>query len=265
MAATASATVPTPVIKTDRRLDRAALASASRCMPSPFCMRRSLTIASNDPCRELLQRVAAARRGGDAKAFGREHLGQRVAHEALVVDDQDVRRGHRLLIVVGAFRAYGHWAHGHWAHGSLGERSPGERSVGDRSLGHGSRMVKRAPPSSRFSAVKLPPCARTMPYETERPKPVPLLVVKNGSKMRSRSAGRDARTFVLDRELDFARAVAVPLARRDRDAPVRAHRAGGVQQQIDDDLLEPPGIARTTASGFSKPCVSTGTPFIFSE
>src|SRR5258705_401002 len=53
----------------------------------------------------------------------------------------------------------------------------------------GSMMVKVAPRPSALSTSSLPWCASTMLWEMERPSPIPegsSLVVKNGSKIRSR-------------------------------------------------------------------------------
>src|SRR5437867_2170959 len=54
----------------------------------------------------------------------------------------------------------------------------------------GRKTVKAAPPSGRFAALRVPPWASTKRCEMGRPRPVPpARRVKNGSKMRSRSAG----------------------------------------------------------------------------
>jgi hypothetical protein len=70
-----------------------------------------------------------ARGGAGGEALGAQDLLQRVAHEGFVVDDQDMGGFHQL--VSGRLR--------------------------------GSRTTKRAPPSGRFSALIVPPWARTIP------------------------------------------------------------------------------------------------------
>src|SRR6185503_17089141 len=59
------------------------------------------------------------------------------------------------------------------------------------SAASGSRTVKRAPTPGSDDAISVPPCDSAIPRLTESPRPVPptsRLVVKNGSKMRERSA-----------------------------------------------------------------------------
>ena len=55
----------------------------------------------------------------------------------------------------------------------------------------GSSMVKIVSPG-RLCTLSLPPCSSRMPYDTLRPRPVPLptiFVVKNGSKTRASASG----------------------------------------------------------------------------
>ena len=70
--------------------------------------------------------------------------------------------------------------------------------VGDQDARHqvlalerGARCGSSAPPPGALPAVIVPPCSSTMRRATARPSPVPrVLLVKNGSKIRSRVAGR---------------------------------------------------------------------------
>ena len=76
-----------------------------------------------------------------------------------------------------------------------------------------------------------------MPELIDRPRPVPLptgLVVKNGSKIRSRIAGSMPLAVVGDVDLDAA------VGRAGADGDVAAGRAGvdGVGDQVQDDLVD---------------------------
>src|SRR5262249_43651729 len=67
------------------------------------------------------------------------------------------------------------------------QRPPGAPRHAQPCSPAGNSTTNIAPPSARFSAYSRPPCWPTMPYETDRPRPLPSpgpLVVKNGSKMR---------------------------------------------------------------------------------
>ena len=63
---------------------------------------------------------------------------------------------------------------------------------GKASSGTRCRRPAAAAPPAR------PPCCRTIEWQIDRPRPVESLVEKNGSKMRSRSRGRDAGPAVRD-------------------------------------------------------------------
>src|SRR5690606_27480764 len=81
----------------------------------------------------------------------------------------------------------------------VGEEDASHRTHAWCSPGSGSSKgrvtTKRAPPSRASSTVIAPPAAGTLRATTARPSPMPLfsalvpLVVKNGSKIRSRSGG----------------------------------------------------------------------------
>src|SRR5262249_14644587 len=102
-----------------------------------------------------------------------EHLAERDAHRALVVDDQDPV--HRPLL-----------------HAPLQTARPSDRSPqpirsprGDA----GSVMTKVAPGRLGLSGT-VPPCATIAARDTARPSPVPRsLVVKNGAKIASSLPG----------------------------------------------------------------------------
>ena len=111
----------------------------------------------------------------------------------------------------------------------------------------GRRRVKVVPWPSRLSARSRPWCASTMSRQTDSPRPVPpspeasgpVLVVKNGSKIRRRSAGAIP-TPVSATLSSASRPEASGDAEPDR--PPLGHRLAGVDDQVQKHLLDLRGI-----------------------
>ena len=91
--------------------------------------------------------------------------------------------------------------------------------------------MNAAPCPDSDDAVSVPPCDSAIPRLTDRPRPVPPVtrfVVKNGSKMRSSTIGRDAGPVVAD-DRDHVTAVPVDLdahACRRSASPAARSRSG---------------------------------------
>ena len=103
----------------------------------------------------------------------------------------------------------------------------------------GSRTRKMAPPAGSFSPQMRPWCACTIERLMASPMPSPsCLVVKKGSKTRSRSALGDAFAGIVDAQIR----VGVPGGGPHGDLAVggRPRRGGsdGVDEQVQDDLLD---------------------------
>src|SRR5690606_31160042 len=117
---------------------------------------------------EPRDRVRDARSLDGDRAPAAHGAGDRVAHRALVVRDEDATAGED----GGGFRS----GHGSGVPCRVPEAQPA-------AAWRGSRIVKRAPPPPASDASIVPPCASTMRLEMARPSPVPVpagLVVKNG-------------------------------------------------------------------------------------
>ena len=112
----------------------------------------------------------------------------------------------------------------------------------------GRRRVKVVPWPSRLSARRRPRWASTMSRQTERPRPVPprpessgpVLVVKKGSKIRRRSAG--AIPTPVSATLTSASAGARLVRDPDLDRPAARHRLAGVDEQVQEHLLDLRGV-----------------------
>ena len=104
----------------------------------------------------------------------------------------------------------------------LGRRRHGRRLAA--LSGRISRKRRAAERATRCSSDRSPPCSRASERDTASPSPVPMpsrLVVKKGSKMRSRVRGVDARAVVRHPQPDAGRAVGAGVPRR------RSRRARG--------------------------------------
>ena len=106
----------------------------------------------------------------------------------------------------------------------------------------GSLTSKRVRPG-RLSTRIVPPCFSTMRAEIDRPRPVPsplALVVKNGSKMRGRHLGLDARARVLDRHLH----VTFLHLRLDQNLAPPVHGLNRVVDEVGPHLVELADVRR---------------------
>ena len=113
-----------------------------------------------------------------------------------------------------------------------------------------------APPARRGSNRSVPPCAATIPNETDNPRPVPspgFLVVKNGRNRREPDVLGDARAVVAT----ASRTNGAPPSRATSRAVIQivtapahgADRLDGVERQVQQDLLQLAPIDVDRAAG----------------
>ena len=117
----------------------------------------------------------------------------------------------------------------------------------------------RAPPARRTRSTRR--AGRTMPNTTASPRPLPCpgaLVVKNGSKMRGRTLGGDARPRVLHREADEGTRAAADvdanlrgadpaLADGERQPPAERHGIPALTQRLSSTRPSSDGSTNTSA------------------
>ena len=127
----------------------------------------------------------------------------------------------------------------HVAHDPSGQRRAASGlGAGTRRAAGCGRLARQPVRSSRFSRIRLPPCASAICRLSTRPMPEPPgLVVKNGT---NRLPVFDSPgPFVLDPQLHRRRRRARQPLPADADAAAGlAHRVDGVANQVDQQLLE---------------------------
>ena len=129
---------------TGQLFPRRAFSRRTNSGPSTPGIRTSVTTQALASVGRSLQKVVGAGEGAGAEPGAAQHQGQGVAHGGVVVDDEDGMRGH---------------------------------GISD-SVGRDSRKVKQAPPPCGRLTARAEPWLSTMERVTDRPRPMPPVLVE---------------------------------------------------------------------------------------